>query len=69
MEKLCHRLLSLRKETGLKQEEVAAQAGIAYRSYRRYESGEREPTASTIVALADFFHVSADYLLGRTDQR
>lgn len=65
---LPERILLLRKERGLKQEEVAEQTGIGYRSYRRYESGEREPTASTIITLADFFQVSADYLLGRTDQ-
>ena len=63
---LSERILSLRKERGLKQEEVADQTGIGYRSYRRYEAGEREPNASTIVILADYFNVSADYLLGRT---
>ena len=65
---ISERILSLRKERGLNQEEIARQTGIGYRSYRRYESGEREPTASTIITLADFFQVSADYLLGRTDQ-
>ena len=65
---LSERILSLRKERGLKQEEVADQTGIGYRSYRRYEAGEREPNASTIIILADYFNVSADYLLGRTDR-
>ena len=66
---LSERILSLRKERGLKQEEVADQTGIGYRSYRRYEAGEREPNASTVVILADYFNVSADYLLGLTDER
>ena len=68
MSVLSQRILLLRKERGLKQEEAAEGCGIGYRSYRRYESGERKPGASAIVALADFFGVSADYLLGRTDQ-
>lgn len=39
------------------------------RSYRRYETGEREPDASTLVRMADYYHVTADYLLGRSDNR
>ena len=53
----------------MSQEELAAQSGIAYRSCRRYEAGEREPSSSTIIALCDFFSVSADYLLGRSEER
>ena len=67
---LSERILSLRKERGLKQEEVADQTGIGYRSYRRYEAGEREPNASTIVILADYFNVSATICwAGRTARR
>ena len=69
MANLSERLHFLRKERNLKQEELSEQTGIGYRSYRRYESGEREPTSSTIIALADFFVVSADYLLGRSDEQ
>ena len=39
------------------------------RSYRRYEAGEREPDASTLVRMADFYDVTTDYLLGRSDER
>ena len=67
MSVLSERLFLLRKQKNLSQEELAEQSGIAYRSYRRYESGEREPSASTIVILARFFGVSADYLLGLSD--
>ena len=35
--------------------------------YRRYESGQRETPAWVVMKLADFYHVSTDYLLGRTD--
>ena len=37
--------------------------------YRRYESGQRETPAWVIVKLADYYRVSTDYLLGRTDQQ
>ena len=69
MATLTERMLELRTGNKLKQEEAAALSGIAYRSYRRYKSGEREPTASTLIALADFYGVSVDYLLGRSDVR
>ena len=69
MEILAQRLYLLRTERHLKQEETAAALGIGFQSYRRYEHGQREPSASVIVAMADFFGVSADYLLGRSDQR
>lgn len=37
--------------------------------YRRYENGERETPAWVVVKLADYYHVSTDYLLERTDVR
>ncbi len=39
------------------------------KSYCRYESGEREPTASVLVRIADFYNVTTDYLLGRSDEK
>lgn len=67
--KLSERLLLLRNEQELSQEKAAELQGIGYRSYRRYENGEREPTASTLVRMADFYGVTTDYLLGRTEKR
>ena len=67
MEILGQRLLLLRKQKGLAQKDVAEAVGISFNSYCRYEKNEREPMAPTIVAMADYFNVSADYLLGRTD--
>ena len=69
MLKLSERLFSLRKEQKLTQESTAKELGVALRSYRRYETGEREPDASTLVRMADYYHVTADYLLGRSDNR
>lgn len=60
------RLLELRQKLNMTQEEASQKSGIGYRSYRRYESGEREPTMSALIKLADFYGVSIDYLVGRT---
>ena len=51
----------------LKQTEVAAAAGLSLRTYQRYEYGQRQPTADVLVALANFYDVSIDYLVGRTN--
>ena len=48
--------------------EVAASTGMTERTYQRYENAERDPSAPALLALADYYHVSADYLLGRTDE-
>lgn len=42
---------------------------MAVRTYQNYEGGQREPNFSTLIALADFFDVTTDYLLGRTDEQ
>lgn len=69
MLKLAERLYSLRKERGLIQEKAAKELGISLKSYCRYETGEREPTASTLARMADFYGVTIDYLVGRTEER
>ena len=58
-------LLQLRKEKGIKQPDLAKQLGISLRAYQYYESGEREPTLSTLIALADFYDLSLDELVCR----
>ena len=69
MEILAKNLLELRKIRKLSRQAVADAVQISAKSYERYESGEREPTASVLVALADYFGVTTDYLLGRSDER
>ncbi len=69
MDILSERLLALRKERKMTRKEVAGNLNIVERTYQRYEQGEREPTASVLAELADFYGVSVDYLVGRTDQR
>ena len=69
MEILAKRLYELRKERKLTRKMVAEQIDIVERTYQRYENAEREPTASVLVQLANFYDVTVDYLVGRTDER
>ena len=69
MEKLYERIKFLRKEKNWKQTEAAELLEISITSYCRYERGEREPTASVLIQIADFYGVSIDYLVGRTEKR
>jgi len=61
------RLKELRTAKGATQKQIAELLGIAERNYRRYEAGSVDPTASNMILLADYFDVSIDYLLGRSD--
>lgn len=61
------RLKSLRKSRKKTQQDMADLLSIARGSYAQYEIGRRNPDYDTIQKLADFFSVSIDYLLGRTD--
>jgi len=61
------RLKQLRKEKGTTQKTIAAETGIAQRHYQDYEYGKKKPGSDALVALADYFDVSLDYLVGRTD--
>ncbi|MGE5605241.1 MAG: helix-turn-helix domain-containing protein [Bacteroidota bacterium] len=63
------RLRKLRKERNLSQDDVGQSLNLGGRTIGNYESGERLPALDTLVKLADFYEVSIDYLLGRTDNR
>lgn len=64
------RIISLlRKEKGLSQKQVAAELGISQALLSHYEKGIRECGLDFVVKVADYYNVSADYLLGRTPQR
>ncbi|MBR6012201.1 MAG: helix-turn-helix transcriptional regulator [Selenomonadaceae bacterium] len=67
MNMVSKRLADLKTSNNLTQRQIAGNAGIPLRTYQRYETGEREPSASTLISLADFFNVSLDYLVGRSD--
>ncbi len=61
------RLKALRKEKGISQLKLAMDLNMNQNSISRYESGAREADYATLIMFADYFDVSIDYLLGRTD--
>lgn len=63
------RLRLLREEQKLGQKEIAALLKISVSAVGKYENEQRTPPPKTINILADFFHVSTDYLLGRAEVR
>ena len=60
------RLRDLREDADLSQKQVAALLGIQQTVYSRYERGFQTIPLEHLLTLADFYHVSTDYLLGRT---
>ncbi|MCM3538455.1 helix-turn-helix domain-containing protein [Priestia endophytica] len=64
---LSERLVCLRKDKKLRQEDLAKKFGIARTTYAMYEQGKRQPDYETIIKIADFYKVSVDYLIGRTE--
>lgn len=62
------RLKDLREDHDKTQQAIAEYLNMHRSVYRRYESGQRESPAWVIVKLADYYKVSTDYLLGRTDE-
>ena len=63
------RIAELRKERKLKQREMAGICGVKIRTYQGYEYGENYPEIPGLLVIADYFNVSLDYLMGRTDKR
>ena len=61
------RLLSLREKNGLSQQAVAAILGVTRTQISDMENGKTGTTMVRLVLLAEFYHVSTDYLLGITD--
>lgn len=61
------RLRELRKSKRITQQRLAIELNLNQNSISRYESGEREADYKTLIALSDYFQVSIDYLLERTD--
>ncbi len=61
------RLKTCRKERHSTQKQVAEAIGTSEQNYQRYERGSQQPTLPVLIALADYFDVSLDYLVGRSD--
>ena len=62
------RLKHLRKSRKLTQQRFADELGIERESVARYENGSRVPPLDKLIQIADYFDVSIDYLVGRSDQ-
>nr|WP_325179342.1 helix-turn-helix transcriptional regulator [uncultured Oscillibacter sp.] len=67
MQILAKRLKELREERRIYQRELAEILDMSFRGYQNYETGQSEPKLATLLAIADYYQVSIDYLVGRTD--
>lgn len=63
------RVEELRKEGKHTQADLAAVLGVNYRTYAHYEKGDRDMSPEVLIALADYYNVSVDYILGRTEKK
>ncbi len=61
------RLSDLRADNDLKQSEIAAALSCTQQAYSAYETGKHDIPTHILIKLADFYHTSTDYILGRTD--
>ena len=62
-----NRLRELREDSDLKQIQVAKILNMSQTGYSKYETGENDIPTDVLIKLADFYHVTIDYLLGRVD--
>ncbi|WP_085833109.1 helix-turn-helix domain-containing protein [Clostridium merdae] len=63
------RIRELREDADLTQEKIGKSIHVPQRSYAYYESGQRMVPPHVLCALANFYGVSVDYILGRTNKR
>ena len=69
MKNVNFRMKELRKEKKISQLRLAMELNMNQNSVSRYENMEREADYQTLILIADYFDVSLDYLLGRTESR
>lgn len=67
MQILAKRLKELRESRRIYQKEMAEHLGLSFRGYQDYETDKSEPKLRTLIAISDYYQVSIDYLVGRTD--
>lgn len=63
------RIRALREDRDLTQAQVGRAINVSQRTYAYYENGQRMVPPHVLCALADFYQVSVDYILGRTDRK
>ena len=64
-----NRIRDLREDQDLNQTQVAKMLGMSQKGYSKYETGENDIPTIILIKLADFYEVSVDYLLNRTDNK
>lgn len=64
-----HRIKDLREDADLTQMEISQQLNISQRAYSHYENGTRDIPTNILINIADFYNVSIDYLLERTNNK
>ncbi len=64
---MANNLKKLRKQAGLTQISLQMKTGIEQALLSKFENGDRIPPTETLIQLADFYNVSMDYIMGRTD--
>ena len=61
------RIKELRTAKSMSMAQVSKELNIPYTTYVNYEKGEREPNSEMLIRIANYFNVTVDYLIGRTD--
>ena len=61
------RLKEIRLSKGISQLKLAMELNTNQNTISRYETGDREPGINELIKIADYFDVTVDYLIGRTD--
>lgn len=64
-----NRIKELREELHITKAQVARDLNMAYTTYVNYEKEAREPNSEVLILVANYFNVSVDYLIGRTEFR
>jgi len=63
------RLRDLREDSDLTQKQLAEILGMSQTGYSKYETGENDIPTHILIKLADFYHTSTDFILGRTNKK
>ena len=64
-----HRIRDLREDADISQAEMGRRLNVSQRAYSHYENGSRDIPLNVLISFADFFNVSIDYLLERTNNK
>lgn len=64
-----HNIKAIRVDNDITQSHMAKLLNVSQNTYSQYETGKIEWTASTLIKIADYFNVSVDYLLDRTNKK